>query len=66
MPNFKEIEQDLTELNGEGNRERGRNGEELPWSYEEKRDRRKEAEKDYMEIVLPLEIAPTVIGICVE
>jgi len=66
MPNFKEIEQDLTELNGEGNRERGRNGEELPWSYEEKRVHRKEGEKEYKEIVLPLEIAPTVIGICVE
>jgi len=58
MPNFKEIEQDLTELNGEGNRERGRNGEELPVKQIE--------EKDYKEIVLPLEITPTVIGICVE
>lgn len=67
MPNFKDIEQDLTELNADGNRERGRNGEEVPWSFEEKRiEGKKEGKKEYTEIVLPLEIKPTVIGICVE
>jgi hypothetical protein len=29
MMNFKDIQQDLTELNAEGNRERGRNGEDI-------------------------------------
>jgi len=66
MPNFKDIEQDLTELNGDGNRERGRNGEEVPWAFQEEQIDRKEGGKDYKEIVLPLEIAPTIIGICVE
>ena len=29
MRDFKHIQQDLTELNAEGNRERGRNGEDI-------------------------------------
>ena len=33
--NFKETQQDLTELNGDGNRERGRYGED--YSIEEKK-----------------------------
>ena len=33
--NFKETQQDLTELNGDGNRERGRYGED--YSMEEKK-----------------------------
>ena len=35
-PNFKEIQQDMTELNGDGNRERGRDGESIvPFMEEE-------------------------------
>lgn len=47
-PNYKEIQQDLTELNGDGNRERGRDGESIvsfieeddgqPSTYEEYQD----------------------------
>lgn len=32
MPNYKEKQQDLTELNADGNRERGREGEDLSTS----------------------------------
>ena len=29
MPDYRQVQQDLTELNGDGNRERGREGESL-------------------------------------
>lgn len=37
-PNFKEIQQDMTELNGDGNRERGRDGETIVSFLEEEED----------------------------
>ena len=29
MPDYRQVQQDLTELNSDGNRERGRDGEDL-------------------------------------
>ena len=43
--NFKDKQQDLTELNGDGNRERGRYGEDLSLTQEEEEKLKKKIEE---------------------
>jgi len=43
--NYKDKQQDLTELNGEGNRDRGRDGEDLSLTKEEEERLKKKIEE---------------------
>lgn len=43
--NYKDKQQDLTELNGEGNRDRGREGEDLSLTKEEEERLKKKIEE---------------------
>lgn len=43
--NYKDKQQDLTELNGDGNRERGREGEDLSLTKEEEEKLKKKIEE---------------------
>jgi len=43
--NYKDKQQDLTELNGDGNRERGRYGEDLSLTQEEEEKLKKKIEE---------------------
>lgn len=42
---YKQVQQDHTELNGDGNRDRGRNGEDLSLTAEEERKLKEKIEE---------------------